>query len=59
MLYGVLERFSLNKAMILCNAFIDSQCNYAPLIWMFLRKTFYSQIERKFTIDFKSDLWYR
>ena len=50
MLYGVLENFSLNKAMILGNAFIDSQCNYAPLTWMFFRKTFYSQIEKKFTI---------
>ena len=50
MLYGVLENFLLNKAMILGNAFIDSQCNYAPLTWMFFRKTFYSQIEKKFTI---------
>ena len=34
------------KAKILCNAFIDSQFNYAPLIWMFCRKTFYSKIEK-------------
>ena len=29
---------SLEKAKILGNAFIDSQFNYAPLIWMFCRK---------------------
>ena len=29
---------SLEKAKMLGNAFIDSQFNYAPLIWMFCRK---------------------
>ena len=29
---------SLEKAKILCNAFINSQFNYAPLVWMFCRK---------------------
>ena len=29
---------SLEKAKILCNAFINSQINYAPLVWMFCRK---------------------
>ena len=32
------------KAKILGNAFIDSQFNYASLIWMFCRKTLYSKI---------------
>ena len=36
---------TIEKAKILGNAFIDSQFNYAPLIWMFCRKTFYSKIE--------------
>ena len=36
----------MEKAKILGNAFMDSQFNYAPLIWMFCRKTFYSKIER-------------
>ena len=30
---------TVEKARILANAFIDSQCNYAPLIWMFVGKT--------------------
>ena len=30
---------SLEKAKLLCNAFINSQFNYAPLVWMFCRKT--------------------
>ena len=34
----------LEKAKILGNAFIDSQFNYGPLIWMFCRKTLYSKI---------------
>ena len=28
---------SLEKAKLLCNAFINSQFNYAPLVWMFCR----------------------
>ena len=35
---------SVDKAKLLANAFIDSQVNYAPLIWMFAEKT----IIRKF-----------
>ena len=35
---------TIKKAKILGNAFIDSQFNYASLIWMFCRKTFYSKI---------------
>ena len=26
---------SLEKAKLLCNSFINSQLNYAPLVWMF------------------------
>ena len=36
---------TLGKVKILRNAFIDSQFNYASLIWMFCRKTFYSKTE--------------
>ena len=36
---------TIEKAKILDNAFIDSQFNYAPLILMFCRKTFYSKIQ--------------
>ena len=31
---------TIEKAKILGNAFIDSQFNYAPLLWMFCRKLF-------------------
>ncbi|XP_057312296.1 uncharacterized protein LOC130653803 [Hydractinia symbiolongicarpus] len=34
------------KAKILSSSFIQSQFNYAPLIWMFCSKTAYSKIER-------------
>ena len=37
---------AIEKAKILGNAFIDSQFNYAPLLWMFCRKTLYSKIEK-------------
>ena len=37
---------TIENAKILGNAFIDSQFNYAPLIWMFCRKTLYSKIEK-------------
>ena len=30
---------SVDKTKLLANAFIDSQFNYAPLIWMFAGKT--------------------
>ena len=35
---------TVEKATILANAFIDSQCNYAPLIWMFAGKTLINKI---------------
>ena len=34
------------KAKMLGNAFVDSQFNYAHLIWMFCLKTFYPKIEK-------------
>ena len=37
---------TIKKAKMLGNAFIDSQFNYAPLLWMFCRKTLYSKIEK-------------
>ena len=41
--------FTLEKARVLGNAFVDSEFNYAPLIWMFCKKTIISKC-RKFTI---------
>ena len=35
---------SVDKARFLANAFIDSQFNYAPLIWVFARKTLINKI---------------
>ena len=37
---------TLDKAILLGNTFINSQFNYAPLIWMFYRKTLYHKIEK-------------
>ena len=37
---------TIEKAKILDNAFIDIQFNYAPLLWMFCRKTLYSKIKK-------------
>ena len=37
---------SLEKAKMLGNAFIDSQFNYAPLIWMFCRKGLYLKMQK-------------
>ena len=35
---------SVDKAKLLANAFIDSQFNYAPLIWMSVGKTLINKI---------------
>ena len=35
---------SVDKARLLANAFIDSEFNYAPLIWMFAGKTLINKI---------------
>ena len=37
---------SLEKAKLLCNAFINSQFNYALLVWMFCRKKQYLKIQK-------------
>ena len=37
---------TIEKAKILGNAFVDSQVNNAPLIWMFCRETLYPKIEK-------------
>ena len=37
---------TIEKAKMLGNVFIDSQFNYAPLLWMFCRKTLHSKIEK-------------
>ena len=36
--------FTIEKAKILGNVFIDSQFNYASLIWMLRSKTLYSKL---------------
>ena len=37
---------SLEKVKLLCNAFINSQFNYAPFAWMFCRKKQYLKIQK-------------
>ena len=37
---------SLEKTRMLGNTFIDSQFNYAPLIWMFCRKGLYLKMQK-------------
>ena len=37
---------TLDKAKLLGNAFIDSQFNYAPLIWMFCHETTYLKMQK-------------
>ena len=37
---------TLDKVILLGNTLINSQFNYAPLIWMFSRKTLYHKIEK-------------
>ena len=37
---------TLDKAILLGNTFINSQLNYARIIWMFCRKTLYHKIEK-------------
>ena len=37
---------TLGKAKLLGNAFIDSQFNYTPLIWMFCRKATYLKMQK-------------
>ena len=42
----IMKFLTIEKSKILGNVFIASKFNYAPLIWMFCRKTFYSKIEK-------------
>ena len=49
---------NIEKARILGNAFVENQCNYAPLIWMFCRKISNYKTEKKITIKLQNDLWY-
>ena len=37
---------SLERAKLLCNAFINSQFNYTPLVWMFCRKEQHLKIQK-------------
>ena len=37
---------SLEKVKLLWNVFINNQCNYAPLVWMFCRKKQYLKIQK-------------
>ena len=43
---------SVDKVRLLANAFIDSQFNYAPLIWMFAGKTLISKTPQVVYNDF-------
>ena len=40
------QYLTYNKAKLLGNAFIDSQFNYAPLIWKFFHKTTYLKMQK-------------
>ena len=40
------KKLAVEKAKLLGNAFIDSQFNSAPLIWMFCQKILYLNIEK-------------
>ena len=37
---------TLDKAKLLGNAFIDSQLNHAPLVWIFCHKTTYLKMQK-------------
>ena len=45
-LWRIREFLTTEKSKILGNAFIDNKFSYAPLIWMFCWKKFYSKIEK-------------
>ena len=53
----------LEKARLVGNTFIDSQFNYATLIWMFCQKALYLKIEKihhkMHRIIHKSNVTYR
>ena len=42
----ITKYLSLEKAKLLCNIFINSQFDYAPLVWMFCRKKQYLKIQK-------------
>ena len=42
----ITKYLTLEKARVLGNAFVDSQFNYAPLIWMFCKKTIYFKMQK-------------
>ena len=50
-LQSIKQYLSTDKAKILCNAFINSQFYYAPLIWMFAGKLLISRAQK---IHFRS-----
>ena len=45
-LQRIRKYLSTDKAKTLCNAFINSQFYYAPLIWMFAGKLFFSRVQK-------------
>ena len=61
-LRGIRKYLRLDKAKLLGNAFIDSQFNYASLIWMFCHITTYSKMQRihhkTLKVIFQSDTSY-
>ena len=58
-LRSIRKSLSLDKVILLGNTFINSQFNYAPIIWMFCRKTLCRKIEkphdRSIKLIFKSE----
>ena len=42
---------TLDKAFLLGSTFINSQFDYAPLIWMFCRKTLYHKLKKIIIIE--------
>ena len=51
-LMRIRKYLTFEKARVFGNAFMDSQFNYEPLVWMFYKKTLYFKIRR---IIYQSD----
>ena len=47
---GIKNYLSVDETRLLANAFIDTQFNYAPLIWVFAGKTLINKIYLSFLI---------
>ena len=47
---GIKNYLSVDETRLLANAFIDTQFNYAPLVWVFAGKTLINKIYLSFLI---------